>query len=797
MALRLGPAILLGAILAPLGAATLEVEARLLQATTTPEVADIAPYPRALCTYLYEVQKVHAGTYGGDRILVVKWAVWEKATLKGLPSEVGAVERLELDRWIDHPKLRSQRIVDTIRDTDLVIYYDPGSMPEGTGALTIGLEKELEGGVVKGELDGWLFLAEELMHAETGRFWEKDWRDVSRGGVDPLPAMLDFQRRLRTLGVKLLVVPVPTKVGIYPECLGSDVKVSALGEYVNLLRAAGLEVLDLEPIFTAGRKRATMHPLYCRQDSHWAPGACDVAAFEIRKYLGVPVVDPTLQVEIEKDRSVTIRGDLARMLDDPNYPPERIRHNRLRFTDGRASLGLSRPDSPVILLGDSHVTVFSEGTDEMHGAGCGTSRSPLPAAWLPGGCHRKSRRRSEPGASQPLSGDARSTRRIPATGSNKQWVVWVFAAREFTRAERWSAKIPVASPGPKRLDLSRGLQHAPLSLRLPAAGAGGLLSPATAGAERLAGGGELRVLRLGESALRVAAPLFDAVGFRVRARDGGRREGRKTTNPVAGIGRRQPRGARLLQVLRILRRVSAMTWWGCPGRSRSVGRAGSCCRSGISFYTFQSLSYTIDVYRRGARTDPALPRLRGLRGDVSAVGGGSRSCASPQICRCRCATAGRRRARFSRGIGFLVIGLAKKLLLANPADGWRTRPSARRNSMSLTAWIGMLAYCIPDLLRLQRLQRDGDRAGADAGIPLPVNFNAPYRSASISEFWRRWHITLGTWVRDYLYVPLGGSRKGRSRTMINLLIVMLLVGPLARGGLAVRGVGRARTACCW
>ena len=552
MALRLGPAILLGAILAPLGAATLEVEARLLQATTTPEVADIAPYPRALCTYLYEVQKVHAGTYGGDRILVVKWAVWEKATLKGLPSEVGAVERLELDRWIDHPKLRSQRIVDTIRDTDLVIYYDPGSMPEGTGALTIGLEKELEGGVVKGELDGWLFLAEELMHAETGRFWEKDWRDVSRGGVDPLPAMLDFQRRLRTLGVKLLVVPVPTKVGIYPECLGSDVKVSALGEYVNLLRAAGLEVLDLEPIFTAGRKRATMHPLYCRQDSHWAPGACDVAAFEIRKYLGVPVVDPTLQVEIEKDRSVTIRGDLARMLDDPNYPPERIRHNRLRFTDGRASLGLSRPDSPVILLGDSHVTVFSEGTDEMHGAGAG-----LPDhLFLQLGYQADVIASHGDGVNQArlnLYQERSINPAYPGYWKHKQWVVWVFGAREFTRAERWSAKIPVAPPGPKRLDLSRGLQHAPLSLRLSAVGAGDLLSPATAGPERLAGGGELWVLRLGESALRVAAPLFDAVGFRVRARDGGRREGRKTTNPVAGIGRRQPRGARLLQVLGILR----------------------------------------------------------------------------------------------------------------------------------------------------------------------------------------------------------------------------------------------------
>ena len=197
----------------PSAAAALEIEARLLRATPAPEPARVAPYPRALCTFLYSVRKVHAGTYEGDRILVVKWAVWNKAKVRGLPAEAGAVERLRLVPWIDHPEFARERIVDDVGEKELVVYYDESSMPGNGGAATAEGEPPATAEVVRGTAAGWLFLAEELRHTATGRFGERDWRQVSRAGVDPLPAMLDFQRRVAALDVKLLVVPVPAKGG--------------------------------------------------------------------------------------------------------------------------------------------------------------------------------------------------------------------------------------------------------------------------------------------------------------------------------------------------------------------------------------------------------------------------------------------------------------------------------------------------------------------------------------------------------------------------------------------------------
>ncbi len=122
------------AMITSLQGAALEVDVVLLKATQTPEVAEVAPYPRALCTYLYEVKKVHGGEYDGKQILVVKWAVWEKAKVLGLPSEVGTVERLKLDRWVDYPEFSTQRIVDSIGETDLVIYYATDSKPKTLAA---------------------------------------------------------------------------------------------------------------------------------------------------------------------------------------------------------------------------------------------------------------------------------------------------------------------------------------------------------------------------------------------------------------------------------------------------------------------------------------------------------------------------------------------------------------------------------------------------------------------------------------------------------------------------------------
>jgi len=213
---------------------------------------------------------------------------------------------------------------------------------------------------------------------------------------------------------------------------------------------------------------------------------------------------------------------------------------------------------------------------------------------------------------------------------------------------------------------------------------------------------------------------------------------------------------------------------GVPGAESLAWAGGIVLPLGISFYTFQSLSYTIDVYRRD------LVPTRRLLDFAAYVAMFPQLVAGPIVRFSEIAAdlRGRRetRARFSRGIGFLVIGLAKKLLLANPC-GWVADQAFGAAELDvLTAWAGVIAYSFQIYFDFSGYSEMAIGLGLMLGFTLPANFNAPYRSTSISEFWRRWHITLGTWARDYLYFPLGGSRKGRARTMINLLIVMLLVG---------------------
>ena len=445
MEVRVRAAVLAMAVASPLAAATLEIDAKLLQATPTPEPERVAPYPRALCTYLYQVSKVHAGSYTDDKILVVKWTVWKKVKLEGLPKKIGSTARLNLDPWIDHPEFARERIVDAIGEHDLVIYYDGESKPASAEPLTEGHEKELAGGVVRGAAAGWLFLADELRHGDTGRFWEKDWKKVSRAGVDPLPAMLDFRRRLAALDMKLLIVPVPMKVGIYPERLGKSTKVEPLAPFVRRLQQAGLNVLDLEPVFAQHLKDHADRPLYLAQDSHWSPEGCRVAAEAIFQSMQFSTRKGLTDITLVPNQHMEIRGDLAGMAGDTNLPKERVTLDRVSYGNDGNVAGWTDPSSPIVLLGDSHVTVFSEGTEELHGSGGGLPDYLLMQFGYPmdvvashgDGVHQARVNLYRRGSLNP---------KARGYWENKKWVIWVFAAREFTQAERWSTGVPLTEP---------------------------------------------------------------------------------------------------------------------------------------------------------------------------------------------------------------------------------------------------------------------------------------------------------------------------------------------------------------
>jgi D-alanyl-lipoteichoic acid acyltransferase DltB (MBOAT superfamily) len=198
---------------------------------------------------------------------------------------------------------------------------------------------------------------------------------------------------------------------------------------------------------------------------------------------------------------------------------------------------------------------------------------------------------------------------------------------------------------------------------------------------------------------------------------------------------------------------------------------------GISFFTFQSLSYTIDVYRGELK---ALDSIWDYAFFVTffpqMVAGPIVRAADflPQIHQPLHIS----REQFGRGVFLLCIGLFKKAVISdyislNFVDRVFDSPAQYTGLENL---FGIYGYALQIYCDFSGYSDMAIGIGLLLGFKFPINFNSPYQSLSITEFWRRWHISLSTWLRDYLYIPLGGNRHGRVRTYINLLLTMLLGG---------------------
>ena len=197
---------------------------------------------------------------------------------------------------------------------------------------------------------------------------------------------------------------------------------------------------------------------------------------------------------------------------------------------------------------------------------------------------------------------------------------------------------------------------------------------------------------------------------------------------------------------------------------------------GISFYTFQNMSYPIDVYRGDARAQRSFIRY------------GTYVALFPQL------IAGpivrykdiaeqldhRRETmdKFAAGVTRFCVGLSKKVLLANNIGAlWDVYKAMDPASLSAAdAWLGALAFTFQIYFDFSGYSDMAIGLGRMLGFDFVENFNYPYISRSITEFWRRWHISLSTWFRDYVYIPLGGNRRGKGRQLLNLLIVWTLTG---------------------
>lgn len=208
----------------------------------------------------------------------------------------------------------------------------------------------------------------------------------------------------------------------------------------------------------------------------------------------------------------------------------------------------------------------------------------------------------------------------------------------------------------------------------------------------------------------------------------------------------------------------------------SIGLLNLTLPLGISFYTFQTMSYTIDVYRKAVPVERNIidfsayvvlfPQL--IAGPIVKYSDINREMKTRTITL----------DKVEEGICIFIIGLAKKVLIANNIGMlWSEVETIGFSNISTPlAWLGILAFSLQIYFDFSGYSTMAIGLGKMLGFEFPQNFNFPYISKSVTEFWRRWHITLSSWFREYLYIPLGGNRKGQARTYFNLFIVWAATG---------------------
>jgi alginate O-acetyltransferase complex protein AlgI len=204
---------------------------------------------------------------------------------------------------------------------------------------------------------------------------------------------------------------------------------------------------------------------------------------------------------------------------------------------------------------------------------------------------------------------------------------------------------------------------------------------------------------------------------------------------------------------------------------------------GISFYTFKLISVLVDTYRGQPPGRSLLdfacyvsffPQL--LSGPIQRYGTIDRKSEPGPTFAGQLVGREHTLDKFSWGVALFMLGFAKKILLANDMGQVADAVFAAATPGTLDAWFGALAYTFQLYFDFSAYSEMAIGMGLMLGFECPRNFDAPYRADSFSDFWRRWHISLSSWLRDYLYIPLGGNRAGTGRTYLNLMIVFLLCG---------------------
>jgi len=205
---------------------------------------------------------------------------------------------------------------------------------------------------------------------------------------------------------------------------------------------------------------------------------------------------------------------------------------------------------------------------------------------------------------------------------------------------------------------------------------------------------------------------------------------------------------------------------------------------GLSFYTFKLISYVVDTYRDPSRPTGSLlnfacyvsffPQL--LSGPIQRYGTIDLKSLDVPTFAAQVLQREHTVDKFAWGTALFMLGFAKKILVANVVAQVADAVFAAEAPSTLDAWFGALAYSFQLYFDFSAYSEIAIGLGLMFGFECPRNFAAPYRADSFSDFWRRWHISLSSWLRDYLYIPLSGNRAGTGRTYVNLIVVFLLCG---------------------
>lgn len=198
---------------------------------------------------------------------------------------------------------------------------------------------------------------------------------------------------------------------------------------------------------------------------------------------------------------------------------------------------------------------------------------------------------------------------------------------------------------------------------------------------------------------------------------------------------------------------------------------------GISFFTFTQTAYLVDAYRGETKGYSFLTYLEFVTIFPHLIAGPiiNHHEMIPQFLRRENLNVNWK--NLALGLSLFIIGLFKKVIIADNLSPWANNVFSRADSLTLLeAWIGSLSYTFQLYFDFSGYSEMAIGLGLLFNLHFPVNFNSPYQSGSIIEFWRRWHMTLGLWVKNYLYIPMGGNRHGQLRKMRNLLVSMLIVG---------------------